>query len=170
MKMAQVTQFSETGFSIGWGTHPRLAGLTASAQVELVLGEVEKATALCGVTDIMQVIPSGWNNGVAGPLRTKSHNGIKWAYYPVYEMINGVRGLSVERFDQATATATLYAAEKAIENFGQTPVWLTYFRTTRAGQFISCTRPQSEGVPFGARWKQRPATLEEIAHATRGES
>ena len=114
--MAKITQFSETGFSIGYGTHPRLAGLTPAAQLELINAEVDKATSLCGVTDIMQVIPAGWNNGVAGPLRTKRFNNIKWAYAPVYEMMNSMNGLS-HHFDQATATAALYAAEKTIKTF-----------------------------------------------------
>lgn len=167
--MAQITRFSETGFSIGFGTHPRLAGLTSSAQVDLITTEAAKATAVCGVTDIMQVIPSGWNNGVAGPLRTKRHNGVKWAYASVYEMMNGLRGLSVERFDQATATATLYAAEATIKTFGGSPVWVTYFRTTRAGKYVSCTRNESEGAPFGANYQKRAATADEITIATRGE-
>jgi hypothetical protein len=167
--MARITQFSETGFSIGFGTHPRLLGLTAAAQVELVTTEAAKATATCGVTDILQVIPSGRNNGVAGPLRTKRHNGVKWAYASVYEMMHGLRGLAVERFDQATATATLYAAEATIKTFGEAPVWVTYFRTTRAGKYVSCTRNESEGAPFGAHYQKRPATVDEIAAATRGE-
>lgn len=74
---------------IGWGVHPSLETLTPEEQLALLQATVEKAIAACVVVDIMQVIPSGWNKGVAGPLRNQRHNGIKYAYWAVYEMLNG---------------------------------------------------------------------------------
>ena len=87
--MAAVKQITSTPTQIGWGVHPSLETLTPEEQLALVKATVEKAIALCGVSDVMKVIPSGWNKGVAGPLRNQRYNGIKYAYWAVYEMLNG---------------------------------------------------------------------------------
>jgi hypothetical protein len=125
--MAMIKKISVTGYSIGWGAHAALEGLAPEAQLALVKKTVEKAISACGVSDIMQVIPSGWNKGVAGPLRNQRHNGIKYAYWAVYEMLNGwaqcqgdqlaadrklVPYVGVELLSQ-----TLYEAEKVLTTF-----------------------------------------------------
>lgn len=65
--MAVVKQITSTVTQIGWGVHPSLETLTPEEQLVLVKAAVEKAIALCGVSDVMKVIPPGWNKGVAGP-------------------------------------------------------------------------------------------------------
>jgi hypothetical protein len=152
---------------------PRFDGMTVQQIVDALTARVENLMRRAGVT-----------RADRARLGLRHLNGCKHGYAALFQAITDLHFLT----ENANATSALFI-DNGRGGFWAQPgtrsrlagydylcarecdrveailngTFTTFFRTTRAGKHISHTCNSVQGAPFGARYKSRPATAEEIA-------